>query len=197
MCLLFACYFVGTIVVKADEMPSIETIFNATNTYSLEGTVTKEIRYAKYHDEKGYDNPQYEFNFDMSSKNNNQTTSFPYVTVFTHGYNSSSSDWCNNAESLTEDNTWKDLKFLYTTSSMVYKVTANVFSNDAVFIRATVDEESNTKPYFNLLLEKVELGVAEDALPKINIEEICSVVANKHLVVIFEVHNPNSSNVNM
>lgn len=194
---VFACYFVGTIVVKADGMPSIETIFNATNTYSLEGTVTKEIRYAKYHGEKGYDNPQYEFNFDMSSKNNNQTTSFPYVTVFTHGYNSRAKDWCNNAESLTEDNTWKDLKFLYTTSSMVYKVTANVFSNNAVIIRATVDEESNTKPYFNLLLEKVELGVAEDALPKINIEEICSVVANKHLVVIFEGHNPSSSNVNM
>ena len=194
---VFACYFVGTIVVKADGMPSIETIFNATNTYSLEGTVTKEIRYAKYHGEKGYDNPQYEFNFDMSSKNNNQTTSFPYVTVFTHGYNSRAKDWCNNAESLTEDNTWKDLKFLYTTSSMVYKVTANVFSNNAIIIRATVDEESNTKPYFNLLLEKVELGVAEDALPKINIEEICSVVANKHLVVIFEGHNPSSSNVNM
>ena len=194
---VFACYFVGTIVVKADGMPSIETIFNATNTYSLEGTVTKEIRYAKYHGEKGYDNPQYEFNFDMSSKNNNQTTSFPYVTVFTHGYNSRAKDWCNNAESLTEDNTWKDLKFLYTTSSMVYKVTANVFSNNAIIIRATVDEESNTKPYFNLLLEKVEFGVAEDALPKINIEEICSVVANKHLVVIFEGHNPSSSNVNM
>lgn len=194
---VFACYFVGTIVVKADGMPSIETIFNATNTYSLEGTVTKEIRYAKYHGEKGYDNPQYEFNFDMSSKNNNQTTSYPYVTVFTHGYNSRAKDWCNNAESLTEDNTRKDLKFLYTTSSMVYKVTANVFSNNAVIIRATVDEESNTKPYFNLLLEKVELGVTEDALPKINIEEICSVVANKHLVVIFEGHNPSSSNVNM
>ena len=194
---VFACYFVGTIVVKADEMPSIETIFNATNTYNLNGSVTKETSFEKYHEEKGYDNPQYEFNFDMYSKNNNQTTAYPYVTVFTHGYNSRAKDWCNNAESLTEDNTWKDLKFLYTTSSMVYKVTANVFSNNAVIIRATVDEESNTKPYFNLLLEKVELGVSEDALPKINIEEICSVVANKHLVVIFEGHNPSSSNVNM
>lgn len=194
---VFACYFVGTIVVKADEMPSIETIFNATNTYNLNGSVTKETSFEKFHEEKGYDNPQYEFNFDMYSKNNNQTTAYPYVTVFTHGYNSRAKDWCNNAESLTEDNTWKDLKFLYTMSSMVYKVTANVFSNNAVIIRATVDEESNTKPYFNLLLEKVELGVSEDALPKINIEEICSVVANKHLVVIFEGHNPSSSNVNM
>lgn len=194
---VFACYFVGTIVVKADEMPSIETIFNATNTYNLNGSVTKETSFEKFHEEKGYDNPQYEFNFDMYSKNNNQTTAYPYVTVFTHGYNSRAKDWCNNAESLTEDNTRKDLKFSYTTSSMVYKVTANVFSNNAVIIRATVDEESNTKPYFNLLLEKVELGVSEDALPKINIEEICSVVANKHLVVIFEGHNPSSSNVNM
>lgn len=95
---VFACYFVGTIVVKADEMPSIETIFNATNTYNLNGSVTKEIRYAKYHEEKGYDNPQYEFNFDMYSKNNNQTTAYPYVTVFTHGYRSSARDWMNNVE---------------------------------------------------------------------------------------------------
>lgn len=83
---VFACFFVGTIVVKADEMPSIEMIFNATNTYKLNGSVTKETSFEKYHEEKGYDNPQYEFNFDMSSKNNNQTTAYPYVTVFTHGY---------------------------------------------------------------------------------------------------------------
>ena len=118
---VFACYFVGTIVVKADEMPSIETIFNATNTYSLEGTVTKEIRYAKYHDEKGYDNPQYEFNFDMYSKNNNQTTAYPYVTVFTHGYRSSARDWMNNVEYI-QQRSKSDIT--YNEHSMVNKVVA-------------------------------------------------------------------------
>lgn len=116
---VFACYFVGTIVVKADEMPSIETIFNATNTYNLNGSVTKETSFEKYHEEKGYDNPQYEFNFDMSSKNNNQTTSFPYVTVFTHGYNSSASDWMNNTEYI--DNGSK-FDITYNEHSIVNKV---------------------------------------------------------------------------
>ncbi len=194
---VFACYFVGTIVVKADEMPSIETIFNATNTYNLNGSVTKETSFEKYHEEKGYDNPQYEFNFDMSSKNNNQTTSFPYVTVFTHGYNSRAKDWCNNAKSLTEDNTKKDLKFLYTTSSMVYKVAANVFSSNTLIIRATVKKESDITPFFDLAFERVELDLLEGELPQKSIENICSEIANKHLIVIFEGYDPSSSNGNM
>ena len=193
---LFAWQLVETVVVKADG-PSIETIFNATNTYNLAGAVTKETNSEKYHKEKGYDNPQYEFNFDMSSKNNNQTTIYPYVTVFTHGYNSSSSDWCNNAESLTEVNTWEDLKFLYTTSSMVYQMATNVFSGNTIIIKATVYKESDIAPFFELALKKVVLGVSGDALPTISIEKICSEVAGKHLIVIFEGNKPNSSNANM
>ena len=194
---VFACFFVGTIVVKADEMPSIEMIFNATNTYNLNGSVTKETSFEKYHKEKGYNNPQYEFNFDMSSKNNNQTTAYPYVTVFTHGYNSSSSDWCNNAENLTEVNTWKDLKFLYTTSSMVYQMATNVFSGNTIIIKATVYDESDVAPFFKLFFKKVILGVPEDKFPVISIEKIADEVTDKHLIVIFEGHNPSSSNVNM
>ena len=118
---VFACYFVGTIVVKADEMPSIETIFNATNTYNLNGSVTKETSFEKYHEEKGYDNPQYEFNFDMYSKNNNQTTAYPYVTVFTHGYRSSARDWMNNVEYI-QQRSKSDIT--YNEHSMVNKVVA-------------------------------------------------------------------------
>ena len=118
---VFACYFVGTIVVKADEMPSIETIFNATNTYNLNGSVTKETSFEKFHEEKGYDNPQYEFNFDMYSKNNNQTPSFPYVTVFTHGYRSSARDWMNNVEYI-QQRSKSDIT--YNEHSMVNKVVA-------------------------------------------------------------------------
>lgn len=118
---VFACYFVGTIVVKADEMPSIETIFNATNTYNLNGSVTKETSFEKYHEGKGYDNPQCEFNFDMYSKNNNQTTAYPYVTVFTHGYRSSASDWMNNVEYI-QQRSKSDIT--YNEHSMVNKVVA-------------------------------------------------------------------------
>lgn len=118
---VFACYFVGTIVVKADEMPSIETIFNATNTYNLNGSVTKETSFEKFHEEKGYDNPQYKFNFDMYSKNNNQTTAYPYVTVFTHGYRSSARDWMNNVEYI-QQRSKSDIT--YNEHSMVNKVVA-------------------------------------------------------------------------
>lgn len=65
--------------VKADEMPSVKTLFEATNTYNLNGNVTKGTK-------TGYTNPQYEFKFDMTEKNTNQMTVYPYVTVFTHGY---------------------------------------------------------------------------------------------------------------
>ena len=65
--------------VKADEMPSVETLLEATNTYNLDGDVTRGTK-------TGYTNPQYEFKFDMTEKNTNQMTVYPYVTVFTHGY---------------------------------------------------------------------------------------------------------------
>ena len=65
--------------VKADEMPSVKTLFEATNTYNLNGDVTKGTK-------TGYTNPQYEFKFDMTEKNTNQMTVYPYVAVFTHGY---------------------------------------------------------------------------------------------------------------
>lgn len=193
---VFACYFVGTIVVKADEMPSIETIFNATNTYNLNGSVTKETSFEKYHEEKGYDNPQYEFNFDMSSKNNNQTTSFPYVTVFTHGYNSRAKDWCNNAEGLKEGAKKDDFKFLCTTSSMVYKV-VNMYSGNSIIIKAKIDTEKNVKPYFSLDIREVELGKAEESYSKIVLEKICDIVANRHLIIIFDGYNTNGSNANI
>ena len=77
--------------VKADETPSIETLFEATNTYNLNGDVTRGTK-------TGYTNPQYEFKFDMTEKNTNQMTVYPYVTVFTHGYRSSARDWMNNME---------------------------------------------------------------------------------------------------
>lgn len=77
--------------VKADETPSIETLFEATNTYNLNGDVTRGTK-------TGYTNPQYDFKFKMTEKNSNQTTAFPYVTVFTHGYRSSARDWMNNME---------------------------------------------------------------------------------------------------
>lgn len=176
--------------VKADETPSIETLFEATNTYNLNGDVTRGTK-------TGYTNPQYDFKFKMTEKNSNQTTAFPYVTVFTHGYKAHASDWCNNADRLKKGATSKDLKFLYTASSMAYNVAMNVFSGNALIIRATVKDESSTKPFFKLLLEKVELDVAEEALPKIEIEDIASNVSNKHLIVMFNGCHVDGSNANI
>ena len=175
--------------VKADEMPSVKTLFEATNTYNLNGDVTKETK-------TGYTNPQYGFKFKMTEKNSNQTTAFPYVTVFTHGYKADSSDWCNNAEALDKGEGSR-FDFLYTTSSMVYKVATNVFIGDAVVIRATVQNESNDKPYFELFLEKVELGQPKKNFDEVKIKDLRDVVGNKHLIVIFNGHNAGGSNANI
>ena len=175
--------------VKADEMPSVKTLFEATNTYNLNSDVTKGTK-------TGYTNPQYGFKFKMTEKNSNQTTAFPYVTVFTHGYKADSSDWCNNAEVLDKGE-GNRFDFLYTTSSMVYKVATNVFIGDAVVIRATVQNESNDKPYFELFLEKVELGQPKKNFDEVKIKDLRDVVGNKHLIVIFNGHNAGGSNANI
>lgn len=100
--------------VKADETPSIETLFEATNTYNLNGDVTRGTK-------TGYTNPQYDFKFKMTEKNSNQTTAFPYVTVFTHGYRSSARDWMNNVEYI-QQRSKSDIT--YNEHSMVNKVVA-------------------------------------------------------------------------
>lgn len=100
--------------VKADEMPSVETLLEATNTYNLNGDVTRGTK-------TGYTNPQYEFKFDMIEKNTNQMTVYPYVTVFTHGYRSSARDWMNNMEYI-QQRSKSDIT--YNEYSMVNKVVA-------------------------------------------------------------------------
>lgn len=101
--MLFSVVQVFDVVrAKADEMPSAKTLFEATNTYNLNGSVTKEISFEKYHKEKGYDNPQYEFKFDMTDRNNNQTTSAPYV--------SNAGTWSNNFSALNKD--YEDFAYL-------------------------------------------------------------------------------------
>lgn len=100
--------------VKADEMPSVKTLFEATNTYNLNGDVTKGTK-------TGYTNHQYGFKFEMTEKNSNQTTAFPYVTVFTHGYRSSARDWMNNVEYI-QQRSKSDIT--YNEHSMVNKVVA-------------------------------------------------------------------------
>ena len=80
---------------------------------------------------------------------------------------------------------------------MVYQMATNVFSGNTIIIKATVYEESDVAPFFKLFFKKVILGVPEDKFPWISIEKIADEVTDKHLIVIFEGHDTNSSNVNM
>lgn len=81
-----------SVIANADTEISVKALFGATNTYEIKGEITKIDDYSVYHNQMGYDNPQYSFEYDLSTKNGNTTTTVPHVTVFTHGYYSLASD---------------------------------------------------------------------------------------------------------
>ena len=79
-----------SVIAKADTEIKVDDLFEATNTYDLKEKVKKEEPQSNESGEsqegKKYDDPQYSFKFDFTAKNENTTTTAPYVTVFTHGY---------------------------------------------------------------------------------------------------------------
>ena len=77
-----------SVIAKADTELAVDDLFEATNTYNLKENVQKETKYTEAGVSQGqnkYEDPQYSFKFDFSTKNANTTTIAPYVTVFPHG----------------------------------------------------------------------------------------------------------------
>ena len=77
-----------SVTVRADTEFTVDDLFEATNTYNLKENVQKETGSTESGGSQGqnkYEEPQYSFKFDFSTKNANTTTIAPYVTVFTHG----------------------------------------------------------------------------------------------------------------
>lgn len=76
-----------SVIAKADTEFTVNDLFEATNTYDLKEKVKKEEPKSNEsgdsQEKKKYKDPQYSFEFDFTTKNENTTTTAPYVTVFT------------------------------------------------------------------------------------------------------------------
>ena len=184
-------------IAKADTEINVDDLFEATNTYDLKEKVKKEEPQSnesgESQEEKKYDDPQYSFEFDFTTKNENTTTTAPYVTVFTHGYYSRASDWTNNAKNLDKGANSDALKFQYSSLSMVSEVASN-FKGNSLIIKAEVTTETNTKPYYFLDFSIVNQNNINEPL---KLENISTTVGSKHLIVIFDGHKTNCSNANI
>ena len=98
--------FFNTLVLKV-EASSETDIYAETNTYNVD-TTTLEKNVQK----SGYEKGQYIIEYNMDNKKTDYLVAEnPTVTVFTHGYKSSSSDWMNNAENSASS---------YTVSSSIF-----------------------------------------------------------------------------
>ena len=170
---------------------SIETVLNSSNTYNLSGNITK-ISNPVELGNMGYSKAQYSFAYNLNQKNNNQTTSGAYITVFTHGYNSSAKDWCNNIESLSNDNYKSDVEFTYMNNSMVDRVWSQVYSENSVVVKAEVKDERDETPYFSLSVSLVK-GDVED----LSVDNLASKIGSKNLIVVFDGDKTNGSNNNI
>ena len=187
-------YSFCTIVVKADILPSAETVFNETNTYNLNGSINH-ITDKKEYGKMGYSEPQYSFKFDMSDKNGNTTTSIPYVTVFTHGYNSYASDWMNNAEYI--DNGSK-FDLAYNEHSMVSKVVELYGLDNTVLLIADMENFDSFK-LKRYVLEREEGSIIKNGEEDFNIRKQ---KFGKQYVIVFDSYSDpdkasNDSNNNL
>lgn len=196
------CLFIGitsiSVVAKADTGFFVKDLFEATNTYDLDGNITKIDDYSVYHDQMGYDNPQYSFEYDFSAKNANTTTTVPYVTVFTHGYYSKASDWCNNAENLPDGASFDELNFEYSVFSMVHQVATEVYTNNAVVVRAIMEKNSQENSDYKITIEQEYCDNPNFLKPdsELTMENI-NEIGNYHLIVIFDGYKTDGSNDNI
>ncbi len=186
-----------SVIAKADAEISVKELFNATNTYDIDGEITKINDYVVYHDQMGYEKPQYSFGYKFSTKNSNTTTSAPHVTVFTHGYDSWGKDWCNNAETLPKgaDDNLHD--FDYSEHSMVHHVATDVYTNNAVVVRAVMNEKLGDSFGYQIDIEKEysnNPSILEQNL-NLGIDNI-NAIGNCHLIVVFDAFYTKSSNDN-
>ena len=187
-----------SVIANADTEISVKALFGATNTYEIKGEITKIDDYSVYHNQMGYDNPQYSFEYDLSTKNGNTTTTVPHVTVFTHGYDAWGKDWCNNAENLPRGASFNDLNFEYSVFSMVHQVATEVYTNNAVVVRAIMEKDSQENSDYKITIEQEYCDNPNFLKPdsELTMENI-NEIGNYHLIVIFDGDKTKGSNNNI
>lgn len=172
--------FFNVFTIKAEAATEIE-IYRATNTYD-EDTIEKDKKVA------GYERNQYIITYDMDNKKTDRLVAeSPTVTVFTHGYNSSSKDWLNNAEYVDDE---KYFVFQYNNASMVDKVINLYGVDNAILIIA------NMTDYKTVSLTRYVLSNSDGVIIKESETENYEIGAEaygKHIVVVFN-RKPGSGN---
>ena len=191
---ILAAIFIATSVLffnsyfKKAKAATEEEVYNATNTYAV-----KSIE--KNKSISGYSEQQYIVTYEMSNKtSDNIVASNPSVTVFTHGYNSSASDWMNNAEYIEQRSKF-DLT--YNEHSMVNKVVELYGLDNTVLLVAKMDGYNS----FNLfhVLAKENGAIIQKGEKTFNIKDQ---KFGKHFIIVFESYQTrtkpsNNSNNNL
>lgn len=159
-------------------------IYNETNTYNVD-TET----FGKNVQKPGYEKGQYIIEYNMSNKKTEcLVAENSTVTVFTHGYYSSSQDWLNNAEDADNED---QFVFQYNNKSMVDKVIQLYGVNNTVLLIA------NMTDYENVNLTRYVLSTNQNGSIIKESEEynysFDTEAYGKHVVAIFN-RKPGSSN---
>lgn len=175
--------FFNTLVLKV-EASSETDIYAETNTYNVNiETFEKNVR------KPGYEKGQYIIEYNMNNKKTDcLVAEKPTVTVFTHGYYSSSRDWLNNAEDVSDE---EYFALQYNNESMVDKVIHLYGVNNTILLIA------NMTDYENVSLTRYVLSTNRSGAIIKESEEynysFDTETYGKHIVIIFN-RKPGSSN---
>ena len=171
---------------KADTLGN--DIYNETNTYDVDEI--KENVKIETADPVKYEENQYTITYNMNSKINRAVAEHPSVTVFTHGYNSSASDWSNNFETATNE---ADYSFSYNENSIIRKIMKEYGENDCRLLCAKMTGyKSFSINDFTTIKEKYIIDTTKSV-------QFTHNDFGKHILIIFEVaeHTFNNSNNNI
>lgn len=163
-----------------------EEVYNATNTYAV-----KSIE--KNKNILGYSEQQYIVTYEMSNKtSDNIVASNPSVTVFTHGYRSSASDWLNNAAA-------SDFRLQYNSNSMVNSIVELNGLENTVLLIADMDGYESFELRQYVLIKQNGIIIKSEEVKNYNVREQSF---GKQYIIIFESYQnddkpSNNSNNNL
>lgn len=163
-----------------------EEVYNATNTYAV-----KSIE--KNKNILGYSEQQYIVTYEMSNKtSDNIVASNPFVTVFTHGYRSSASDWLNNAAA-------SDFRLQYNSNSMVNSIVELNGLENTVLLIADMDGYESFELRQYVLIKQNGIIIKSEEVKNYNVREQSF---GKQYIIIFESYQnddkpSNNSNNNL
>lgn len=189
---ILAAIFIATSVLffnsyfKKAKAATEEEVYNATNTYAVKSIETNKSI-------SGYSEQQYIVTYEMSNKtSDNIVASNPSVTVFTHGYRSSASDWLNNAAA-------SDFSLQYNSNSMVNSIVELNGLENTVLLIADMDGYESFELRQYVLIKQNGKIIKSEEVKNYNVRKQSF---GKQYIIIFESYQnddkpSNNSNNNL